>query len=183
MNQLMSKISIKDFFYLALYYCFGQFLPSEIPFHIGNKARRFILKSVFKEFGIFSNMGYRAYIGLGYDISLGSNSWVGPYVKIYGIGAGGKLIIGDNVLIAPEVVILTTQHIYADPEIPIFSQGTEASTVVIEDMVYIGYRVIIMPGITIGKGAIVGAGAVVTKDVPPYDIVGGVPAKNIRMRK
>ncbi|MFA5347787.1 MAG: acyltransferase [Methanoregula sp.] len=131
----------------------------------------------------FSNMGYRAYIGLGYDISLGSNSWVGPNVKIYGIGGGGKLIIGDNVLIAPEVVELTTQHMYADPEIPIFSQGTEASTVIIEDMAYIGYRVIIMAGITIGKGAIVGAGAVVTKDVPPYSVAGGVPAKNIKMRK
>jgi maltose O-acetyltransferase len=128
-------------------------------------------------------MGYRAYIGLGYDISLGAHSWVGQKVKIYGIGGGGKLIIGDNVLMAPEVAIITTQHIIDDPEIPIVDQGEEASTVIIEDNAYIGYRVIIMPGVTIGKGAIVGAGAVVTHDIPSYSIAGGVPARIIKMRK
>ena len=183
MYELIRKISIKNFFYLVLYYGLGQFLPYEIPFNIGKRVRRFISKSIFRQCGTISSMGYRAYIGLGYDISMGSYSMIGSKAIIWGIGGGGKLIIGDYVLMAPEVTIMTTKHIYADTEIPISYQGAEHSTVIIEDNAWIGYRAIIMPGVTIGKGAIVGAGAVVTKDVPPYSIVGGVPARIIKMRK
>ncbi len=88
------------------------------------------------------------------------------------------LIIGDHVDIATEVMIYNSEH---DLENESFSARNEP--VSIGDYVFIGPRVIILPGVKIGKGAVVGAGAVVTKDVPDFSIVGGVPAKIIGERK
>ncbi len=92
--------------------------------------------------------------------------------------------IGNNVLIAQNVAILAVTHKFDSLDMPIRQQGsTEPKFVTINDDVWIGRNVVIMPGINIGTGAIIGAGAVVTKDVQPYAIVGGVPAKIIRYRK
>jgi len=85
--------------------------------------------------------------------------------------------IGQNVSISEYAAIYTLQHDLDDPDFAI-----EGGPVVIEDYVFIGARAIILPGVTIGKGAAVAAGAVVTKDVPAYAVVGGVPAKFIRER-
>ncbi len=93
------------------------------------------------------------------------------------LDARASLTIGDNVSISPEVAILTTQHDYNDAGFGLISRP-----VVIEDYVWIGSRAMIMPGVTVGRGAVVAAGAVVTKDVAPLDIVGGVPAKPIGRR-
>ncbi len=87
------------------------------------------------------------------------------------------LKIGDNVSIAGEVRIYTMEH---DIDSPDFRE-VEAP-VVIDDYVVIGTRVTILPGVHIGKGAVVASGAVVTKDVPPYNVVGGVPAAFIKKR-
>jgi maltose O-acetyltransferase len=85
---------------------------------------------------------------------------------------------GSDVSIGPEATILTLGH---DPQSPDFAdQGGE---VIIGDRVWIAYRAVIMPGVTIGEGAVVAAGAVVTEDVPPYTIVGGVPARPIGKRE
>lgn len=88
-----------------------------------------------------------------------------------------SITIGNNVSISQEVMILGADH---DPDSPDFT--ARDLPVVIEDYVFIGSRAIILPGVTIGKGAVVAAGAVVNKNVEPYQIVGGVPAKFIRMR-
>ncbi|XOK08162.1 acyltransferase [Patiriisocius sp. Uisw_017] len=91
--------------------------------------------------------------------------------------------IGNNVLVAPNVAILSVSHHHERIDIPIVAQGdTESQPPQIQDDVWLARNVIIMPGVTIGKGAIVAAGAVVTKDVVPYTIVGGVPAKFIKKR-
>ncbi len=79
-------------------------------------------------------------------------------------------------------MIITNTHNFENCDIPMRTQGLKNISVTIEDDVWIGSRVIILPGIKIGKGSIIGAGAVVTKDVPEYSIVGGVPAKLIRSR-
>ena len=91
--------------------------------------------------------------------------------------ARDRISIGSSVNIAAEVRIYTREH---DIDDPLFAE--KGGSVIIEDYVYIGTRVTILPGITIGKGAVVASGAVVAKCVPPYMLVGGVPAKPIRER-
>ena len=94
------------------------------------------------------------------------------------LDARGSLSIGNNVSISPEVTILTLQHFYNDPQF-----ADDPRPVVIEDHVWIGTRATILPGVTIGRGAVVAAGALVTKDVAPCVIVGGVPARLIGERE
>ena len=93
------------------------------------------------------------------------------------LDARDALTIGNDVSISPDVTILTAQHRQYDP---LF--GLVSKPVVIDDYVWIGTRAMILPGVTIGRGAVVAAGAVVTKDVAPMDIVGGVPARPIGRR-
>lgn len=110
---------------------------------------------------------------------IGNNSGIGVNAHFY-----GKVIIGDNVMIAPDCVIYVRNHESSRLDIPMCKQGsTEERPVVIGNDVWIGGRVIILPGVKIGDGAIVGAGSVVTRDVSEYDIVAGNPARVIKNRK
>ncbi|HSW87859.1 MAG TPA: acyltransferase [Candidatus Saccharimonadales bacterium] len=109
------------------------------------------------------------------QISIGEDTIIGENAVLDG---REKLTIGDHVDIASEVMIYNGQHdIHADDFRGVFEP------VSIKDYVFIGPRAIILPGVTLGKGAVVGAGAVVTKDIPDFAIVGGVPAKVIGERK
>lgn len=94
----------------------------------------------------------------------------------YGIKIGNDVCIGYN------TVLVSLNHRYDNPKLPIRLQGYTGGTIVIEDDVWIGANVTILPNRTIGKGAIIGANSVVTKDVPPYSIVAGAPAKFIKKR-
>lgn len=110
------------------------------------------------------------------NIEIGSNTVVNKKVLLD--GRGGKLIIGNNVDIAQETNIWTLEHdVHND------YHRDRGSDVVIEDYVWIASRVTILPGVRIGKGAVIATGAVVVKNVPPMAIVGGVPAKIIGERK
>jgi len=129
------------------------------------------------------NVKRMAFFGSGKNLDIGNNSDIGLNAHIAGIDSGGEVTIGSNVLMGPDVTILTTEHEFKHKNIPIVFQGIKASRVVIEDDVWIGMQVIILSGVKIGKGSVIGAGAVVTKDVMPYSIVGGVPAKIIGWRK
>lgn len=95
----------------------------------------------------------------------------------------GPLRIGENVMMGPDVTILSQTHNIERTDIPMGKQGMREAEVIIGNDVWIGMRSIIMPGVKIGDGAVIGAGAVVTKDVPDYAIVGGVPARIIKYRK
>ena len=105
------------------------------------------------------------------NISIGKDSVLGEGIVLDG---RDKLTIGDHVDIASEVMIYNSQHDTSDESFKAVS-----APVSIDDYVFIGPRAIILPGVKIGKGAVIGAGAVVTRDVEAFKIVGGVPAKEI----
>ena len=98
------------------------------------------------------------------------------------INARGGVTIGNNVIIGPYCVIHSANHRMDNLETPIAIQGYENKPVCIEDDVWIGARVVILPGVTIGEKAVVGAGSVVTKDIPSKAVAVGNPAQVIRMR-
>jgi len=163
---------------IILYYGFAKYLPkSSIPFcKIFKKIRYSLCKSIFKKCGKDVNIEHGAYFEDGKDIEIGNYSGIGVHCSI------SKAKIGNYVMMGPEVIILSQNHKYDDVSKPMSTQGYDIKEVKIEDDVWIGTRAIILPGIRIKKGAIIGAGAVVTKDVPEYAIVGGVPAKIIKYR-
>jgi len=163
-----------------LYYSIGIHLPeSDRPFNFKAKQiRRFLVKRLFKSVGKEVNIEKGVIFGRGQDIEIGDYSGIGIDARVQ-----GPLIIGKNVMMGPEVIIYTHNHAYDRRDIPMIAQGiTEAKPVIIEDDVWIGARVIILPGVRIKQGSIISAGAVVTKDVDEYQIVGGVPAKVIKSR-
>jgi maltose O-acetyltransferase len=95
----------------------------------------------------------------------------------------GPVTIGCDVMMGPEVLVFTTDHTFDDTSRPMREQGMAAiRPVTIEDDVWIGQRAMILPGVTVGRGSVVAAGAVVTKDVPPLSVVGGNPARVLRSR-
>lgn len=116
---------------------------------------------------------------LGGSITIGNRCSVNPYCVLYGTG---HLAIGNFVRIAAHTVIVAAMHRFDRRDVPIWEQGSEAKGITIEDDVWIGTGARILDGVRVGTGAIVAAGAVVVRDVPPFTIVGGVPAKVIRER-
>ena len=116
----------------------------------------------------------------GGNIEIGSHCSINPFSVIYG---GGGLTIGNFVRIAPHVAIFPSNHIYDDPDTPIYLQGIKAEGIVIKDDVWIGAGAKILDGVTIGYGSVVAAGSVVTKDIPEYAVAAGVPARVIGWRK
>ena len=174
---------IVRFWALVAYYGVVRYLPQYSPGGLEmRRIRSVFCKFVFRRCGHNVNVKRGAFIGSGKNIEIGDNSDIGVNAYIAGVSDLGELIIGNNVMMAPNVVILTLGHKYDRIDIPMNQQGYFGSSVKIEDDVWIGYGAMIMPGVRVGKGAVVGAGAVVTKDVPQFAVVGGVPARIIRMR-
>jgi len=141
-----------------------------------HEIRLFFIKKIIKK------IGKGVYMGMGIDIrgarcniSIGNNCAINKKVLLDG---RGEIQIGSNVDIGQETNIWTVEH---DPNND--NHDTRNGKVVIEDYVWIATRVTILPGVTIGKGAVVACNSVVTKDVPSMAIVGGVPAKIIGQRK
>lgn len=116
---------------------------------------------------------------MGEGLKIGDHSNIGPYSYI---GCSGYIEIGNQVMISPRVSIYAENHVFDDASRTIKSQGVKRKKVVIEDDCWIAANSIILAGVTIGKGSVVAAGSVVTSDVPPYSVVGGVPARLIKKR-
>jgi acetyltransferase-like isoleucine patch superfamily enzyme len=110
-------------------------------------------------------------------IRIGRDSLIGEMNVLRGQGG---ITVGDRVYTAPLVQMLAVNHIYADPNRPMVEQGITAEGIVVEDDVWIGAGAIITDGVCVGRGAVVAAGAVVTQDVPPHTVVGGVPARVLK---
>ncbi len=98
------------------------------------------------------------------------------------INARGGVTFGDNVQVGCYVIIHSANHCYRDKELLITQQGHDEKPVTIGSDVWIGARAVILPGVSLGEGVVVGAGSVVTKDVEPYHVVVGNPAKTMRVR-
>ena len=163
---------------LLFYYLIARNLPSSY-FPLGrsfNSIRVFLLKRII-EIGDNTSVQSGFQFGLRDVVKIGNNCQINEDVYIQ------SAIIGNYVLVAQRVALLAVTHHFDDVNTPIIMQGsTPVNPPIVEDDVWLGRNVVVMPGIRIGKGAIVGAGAVVTRDVPAYAIVGGVPAKLIRYR-
>jgi acetyltransferase-like isoleucine patch superfamily enzyme len=110
-------------------------------------------------------------------IKIGKQSLVGEFCVIRGPGG---VEIGDRVYLSPGVHIYSSDHVFDDPDICFVDQGVTMQGVTIEDECWIGAKAVILDGVTVGERSVVAAGAVVTKDVPPYSLVAGVPARVIR---
>jgi acetyltransferase-like isoleucine patch superfamily enzyme len=110
-------------------------------------------------------------------IVIGCESLVGEFCIIRGTGG---VRIGDRVYLSPMVNIYSNCHVFSDPDVCFIDQGITTKGVTIEDECWIGAMVTILDGVTVGRGSVVAAGAVVNKDVPPHSLVAGVPAKVIR---
>ncbi len=160
------------------------FIASKLPSsdrplvgYISKKARYYTVKGFIKYTG--KNIDIQRKVKLTSKLSIDDESGIGEDSVI-----GGPLFIGKNVMIGSELKVLTRNHCTSRTDIPMQHQGfTETKAVYIGDDVWIGHRVIILPGVHIGNGCIIGAGAVVTKDIPDYAVAVGVPARIIKYRK
>jgi acetyltransferase-like isoleucine patch superfamily enzyme len=110
-------------------------------------------------------------------IRIGRDSLIGELNVLRGQGG---ITIGDRVYTAPMVQMLAVNHVFSDPDRPIIEQGITGEGIVVEDDCWIGAGVIITDGVTLGRGAVVAAGSVVTHDVSPHTVVGGVPARILK---
>ncbi len=114
------------------------------------------------------------------NVKIGDQVGISEFSWIDGIGG---VTIGNMTRIGPHVCIVSFEHNYIKKDIPVKLQGNRKSPVCIGDDVWIGARAVILAGVTVGPGAIIGAGAVVTKDVPPYTVVVGSPAREVGKRE
>ena len=160
---------------------FVSFIIKSYNYYIFTTAK---LRGLF--WGIFfKKLGKNVYVFSGCRFLHPQGIEIGDYCNInhHSIIAGhGGVKIGNNVLIGNNVNILSANHRYDLPDKPISFQGIIATPIIIEDDVWIGCNVVITAGVKIGTGSIIGANAVVTKDVLPYSIAGGVPAVYIKPR-
>lgn len=168
---------------LLLYKLIFQYLPNtdtsnKVIKSIG-RLRYYCARCLFDKCGKNVNIERCADFGRGAGISIGDNSGLGVQCLVR-----GPLEIGDNVMMGRWVNLMTSSHETGRTDIPMNQQGFRPRRkITIGSDVWIGNRVTILPGVTVGNGVIIGAGAVVTKDIPDYAVVGGVPARIIKFRK
>ena len=179
---------------------FWRMLWGWVPGGPGTMLRRFLYRPLFASAGSFRSgvgvviQGFRnirlgngvglnrhssLYAARG-EITLGNRVFLGDFSAINANDA--RIVIGNDVAIGPMTLIQGANHKFDDRNMPIIDQGHVESFVVIEDNVWIAAHCTIVPGVRIHRGAVVGAGSVVTKDVPPDAVVAGTPARVLRFR-
>ena len=173
---------VRRHFWYCFYYGFAQHLPASYRFQPFGKwaktCRRAACKRIFRVAGQRINVEQGANFYTGWEIELGDDSSLGVHCMV-----PYDLKVGKDVMMGPEVIIVGENHRFDRIDVPMRLQGyTKFPPVRIEDDVWIGARAIILPGVNIGRGAIIAAGAIVTKNVPSYAICAGNPARVIKYR-
>ena len=171
--------NFKKFAGIVLYRMVARYLPASYEKLTGGFSKRFrafctrlILDECGSNVNIEKGADFALNIKIGNNSGIGKNSIVGAYTQI-----------GDNVMMGEACFIYARNHKTDRLDVPMCIQGFEEyRPVVISDDVWIGARVTILPGAKIGKGVIIGAGAVITGEIPDYAVVGGVPARIIKYR-
>lgn len=166
------KITARLYNYWLDLVAFKLAVAGNVPIHLWRRL-------VYRLFGMKIGKGSSIHMWARFydvkNITIGEDSIVGDHVFLDG---RDKLVIGNHVDIASEVLIYNSEH-----DLNSVDFRPVCATVTVGDYVFVGPRAIILPGVNVGKGAVIGAGAVVTKDVPDFAIVGGVPAVKIGERK
>ena len=171
-------LKVKKLIGYVLYHFFFSWLPHyQLGFEwkLPRKLRGFAAGLYIAQCGRNVDVGRK--VKLSAKLRLGDRSSLGDFSCLQ-----GDISIGSDVMMAPRCALIADNHRYNDLSRPMNTQGTDFQKIVIGNDVWLGYGVIILPGVTIGDGAVCAAGAVVTKDVAPYSVVGGNPAKLIKMR-
>lgn len=166
---------------LFLYYLILQYIPMQpMPgYKLGYSLRRWAVKHILgSRCGKDVVVKDHCYFGNGGRLTVGDRSQMGSNARF-----GGTITLGNDVVMGPDVVMMATSHEFARTDIPINQQGAKPEEpIVIGNDCWIGTRVIILPGVTLGDHCIVAAGAVVTHSFPVNSILGGVPAKLLKTR-
>jgi galactoside O-acetyltransferase len=179
------------------------FVMGHIPGGLGRAVRRWYYGRRLKQLGPRAGLGMDLLVHDPQNISIGADFYsqrnctlaandggvleirnrvsLGAGVQV-NASTGGKIVLSDHVLIGPNVVMRASDHVFDDPTRPIWQQGHTGGTIVVEEDVWIGASAAVLGGVRLGRGSIIAAGAVVTRDVEPYTIVGGVPAHFIKRR-
>lgn len=167
--------------WLLAYYSFASILPgSPLPgARLGGWLRQFLARRIFKHVGQDVKIAKGVYFGSGKNVEIGSYSSLNTRCWL-----SNDVVIGENVMTGPEVMMISSSHNFDRHDVSMREQGAPPNRpVVIGNDVWIGARCILLPGVHIGDHCIVAAGSVVTKSTEPWSIVGGNPARIIRMRK
>ncbi|MBQ0831295.1 acyltransferase [Marinobacter sp.] len=170
-------MSFKRKFFYFIYNFLGKYLPrTYMPYAFGSgRFRRFLIENSVDCCG--DGLVLQSNVLISPFVEIGKNVEINEFCRIR-----SNVSIGDDVLIAPNVQLISVNHRFSDLKLPISRQGEDQGFIVIGDGAWIGTASIILPNVRIGKGSIVGAGSIVTKDVSDYSIVGGNPAKFIKSR-
>lgn len=173
-------VSLKQLVCIALYYGIAYHLPNSYGF-IGkwpNMFRIFLCKRIFKKCGDIKTINKHVRFGSGRRIEIGDGSGIGANTEL-----PSDTIIGNNTIISRNIYILARNHRHSRTDIPIKLQGYEPDKqTIIGNDCWIGMNSLLTPGRSVKDGTIVAMGSVLTKDFPPYSIVGGAPAKFIKSR-
>ncbi len=147
-----------------------------------------LCRKKFKHFGAGAELRPFVFAGGCSNISIGDNVVVRPNTILFAnsfsaYNGRGSITIEDGVLLGPSIQFFTNKHRFADPSVPIIDQGVEPpENILVKKGAWIGAGTIILPGVTIGRNAVVGAGSVVTRDIPDCALAVGAPAKVIRIQ-
>ena len=169
-DPLGRSIKIRRLAWLLAWKCFVGWMP----YFVGKRWRNFIFRCFGMEMGTHVGIYPTVKIWAPWNVTLASWVAIDDSVNLY---SADKIKIGTKVAISREAFICTASHDIAKANRPLVTKP-----ITIEDGVWIGARAIVLPGVTIGEGAVVAAGAVVTKDVPPWAVVAGNPARVVKQR-